>query len=158
MHFFYLSLYRPLLLATIFLGALFAPVSQAAIESYQFDTAQQEADYKELIFELRCLVCQNQNLADSNAGLAKDLRQQTYKLLVEENASKQEVIDYMVARYGEFVLYKPPVENHTLLLWAGPALFLLFGFIALWRFIKAQKNAPDEPLDSALEHDPKHRD
>lgn len=118
--------------------------AQASIETYEFQNTQQEQDYKELIFELRCLVCQNQNLADSNAGLAKDLRQQVHKMLVEDKNSKQEIIDYMVARYGEFVLYKPPVENHTLFLWGGPALFLLIGFIALFRFIRAQKDAPIE--------------
>lgn len=118
--------------------------AQASIETYTFDNSQQEQDYKELIFELRCLVCQNQNLMDSNAGLAKDLRQQVHKMLVEEHKSKPEIIEYMVARYGEFVLYKPPVENHTLFLWAGPALFLLIGLIALFRFIRAQKDAPAE--------------
>ncbi|WP_130536735.1 cytochrome c-type biogenesis protein CcmH [Thiomicrorhabdus indica] len=137
---------------TYLLASFFLTLSHASIETYQFDNPQQEADYKELIFELRCLVCQNQNLADSNAGLAKDLREQVHKLLVEDKASKQDVIDYMVARYGEFVLYKPPVESHTLLLWAGPLLFLVIGLIALLRFINAQKNAPDEPLDPNLKN------
>lgn len=135
-----LSRFFSSLLLAVSMG--FAVNAQASIETYEFDTAQQEADYKELIFELRCLVCQNQNLMDSNAGLAKDLRQQVHKMLVEDKASKTEIIDYMVARYGEFVLYKPPVENHTLFLWAGPALFLLMGLIMLFRFIRAQKDAP----------------
>ncbi len=146
------SLQRSFLLMIFLILGFLSFASKASIETYQFDNAQQEADYKELIFELRCLVCQNQNLADSNAGLAKDLREQVHTLLVEKQASKQEVIDYMVARYGEFVLYKPPVKSHTLLLWAGPLLFLLIGLIALLRFIKAQKNAPDEPLDPNLQN------
>lgn len=146
------SLRPPILLMIFSILSFLSLASKASIETYQFDNAQQEADYKELIFELRCLVCQNQNLADSNAGLAKDLRQQVHKLLVEDKATKQEVIDYMVARYGEFVLYKPPVQSHTLLLWTGPLLFLLIGLIALLRFIKAQKNAPDEPLDPNIQN------
>jgi len=130
--------------AALFAILLFSTSCFAAIETYQFDTAQQEADYNQLIDELRCLVCQNQNLADSNADLAKDLRQQVHKMLVTEKANKQQIVDFMVARYGEFVLYKPPVENHTLLLWFGPMLFLLIGFFALFSYVKRQKNLPAE--------------
>lgn len=105
--------------------------AQAMIESYRFDTPQQEADYRELIFELRCLVCQNQNLADSNAQLAKDLRQQVHHLLVEKQADKQQVVDYMVQRYGDFVLYNPPLKTHTAVLWFAPLLFVALGVIWL---------------------------
>lgn len=105
----------------------------ASIETYPFDTPQQEATYTELVSELRCVVCQNQNLSDSNAKLAKDLRTQIHQLVVTEHADKQAVIDYMVARYGEFVLYKPPVAMNTLLLWLAPLLFLGFG---LWMAVQ----------------------
>lgn len=119
--------------------------SLAAIETYQFDTSAQEEAYKELIFELRCLVCQNQNLADSNAELAKDLRQQVYEMLTKQNANKDEIVDYMVARYGEFVMYKPPVEPNTYLLWVGPFLFLLIGLWILIRIIR--NNQQNNELD-----------
>lgn len=98
----------------------------ASIETYPFDTPQQEAMYTDLVSELRCVVCQNQNLADSNAKLAKDLRAQIHQLLVNDKVDKQSVIDYMVARYGDFVLYKPPFALNTLLLWFAPLLFLGF--------------------------------
>ncbi len=110
--------------------------AQASIESYPFETVQQEQDYKILIDELRCMVCQNQNLADSNAELAQDLRKQIHSMLVDKAYSKEQVIDYMVNRYGDFVLYKPPVKSHTYLLWAGPFLFLLIGFWVALRIIK----------------------
>ncbi|MCP4878776.1 MAG: cytochrome c-type biogenesis protein CcmH, partial [Gammaproteobacteria bacterium] len=79
---------------------------QAAIEAYQFESAQMEADYNKLIDELRCLVCQNQNLSGSDADLARDLRRETYEML-QQGKSPQQVVDFMVARYGDFVLYRP---------------------------------------------------
>ncbi|MDO6459498.1 cytochrome c-type biogenesis protein CcmH [Granulosicoccaceae sp. 1_MG-2023] len=110
-------------------------VTLANIELHDFDSPQQEEDYRELIFELRCLVCQNQNLADSNAELAVDLRRQIYEML-QDGADKQDVIDYMVERYGEFVLYKPPFNAQTLLLWGGPFVFLLLGLFVLFRLVR----------------------
>lgn len=124
-------------LATI-LYLLVAIPSYAAIETYTFHSVQQEQDYHQLIDELRCLVCQNQNLADSNAELAQDLRKQVHSMLVTNNQNRDEVVEYMVSRYGDFVLYKPPVKNQTYLLWAGPFLFLLLG---LWWLIKTVKHS-----------------
>lgn len=112
----------------------------AAVEVLNFESEQQQEDYKELIEELRCLVCQNQNLADSNADLAKDLRHQTYDM-ISQGKSKQEVADYMVARYGDFVLYRPPLKGKTLLLWLGPALFLFIGGIVMLTIMRRKKNA-----------------
>jgi len=132
-----------LLLISVLLS--FQSQSFAAIETYQFDNVEQEEAYKELIFELRCLVCQNQNLADSNAELAQDLRQQVYEMLTKQNAGKDEIVDYMVARYGEFVMYKPPVEPNTYLLWVGPFLFLLIGLWILIRIIRS--NQQNNELD-----------
>jgi cytochrome c-type biogenesis protein CcmH len=100
-----------------------APV-QASIEAYQFESAEMEADYNQLINELRCLVCQNQNLAGSDADLARDLRRQTYDML-SQGKSQQQVIEFMVARYGDFVLYRPQFKSTTYLLWLGPFLLLL---------------------------------
>ena len=129
---------------SIFLLNIISPVTLAIVETHQFSNAEQKQAYDELIFELRCLVCQNQNLADSNAELAQDLRQQVYVMLTEQNANKQEIVNYMVQRYGEFVLYKPPVETHTALLWAGPFLFLMIGVIVLIRMIKRQNHTLSE--------------
>jgi len=88
---------------------------QAKIETLKFANEQMEKDYKVLIHELRCLVCQNQNLADSNAELAQDLRRQVIELL-EQGSSRDEVVTYMVARYGDFVMYRPPLKTTTYLL------------------------------------------
>jgi len=136
-------------------GALFTLMllmntAKAAIENYSFDTPQQEQDYNILIYELRCLVCQNQNLADSNAELAQDLRKQVHKMIVEEKQDRDAIVEYMVNRYGDFVLYNPPVKNQTYLLWAGPFLFLLFG---LWILLKIVKNASNKPTDNSEEDD-----
>jgi cytochrome c-type biogenesis protein CcmH len=109
--------------------------AQATIETYPFDTVQQEQDYNNLIYELRCLVCQNQNLADSNAELAQDLRKQVHTMLVEQKQDKASVVKYMVDRYGDFVLYNPPVKFQTFLLWGGPFVFLILGFWWLFKII-----------------------
>jgi cytochrome c-type biogenesis protein CcmH len=130
------------LLLILMLGL--AAVAQAGVEVHEFDSPEQEAKYRELTEELRCTVCQNQNIADSNAELATDLRRKTYQM-VREGKSKAEIKDYMVQRYGNFVLYKPPVTAGTSLLWAGPFLFLLFGGWLLLRFIRRhrQSRRPD---------------
>ena len=112
---------------------LFTPPLQAAIESYEFESTQMEADYYRLVSELRCLVCQNQNLAGSNADLAKDLRRQTYEMLTQGNTPDQ-VVQYMIDRYGDFVLYRPRLKRDTLLLWFGPFVMLV---LVLWLVIRA---------------------
>ena len=88
--------------------------------------------------ELRCLVCQNQTLAESNAPLAMDLRNQIREQLAA-GKSEREVVDFMVARYGDFVLYRPPFKATTLLLWAGPFVFLIAGFYFLLRFLRRRQ-------------------
>ncbi|MCW8891467.1 MAG: cytochrome c-type biogenesis protein CcmH [Sedimenticola sp.] len=124
--------------------------AQAAIETAQFDDPEQEARYKQLIAELRCLVCQNQNLADSNAELAQDMRRKTYDL-VKEGASADDVVAYMVKRYGDFVLYRPPFRISTLLLWVGPFLILGGGVIILLVMIRRRSQQATTGLsDSEL--------
>jgi cytochrome c-type biogenesis protein CcmH len=110
---------------------LFMP-SVFANSLYPLATAKQDAQFSHLLKELRCLVCQNQDLADSNAGLAKDLRDQVYDL-IREGKSDGEIINYLTARYGDFILFKPPVKPLTAMLWFGPALFLLLGLVIFWR-------------------------
>ncbi len=126
--------------------------SYAVIEEHQFATPKQEQLYQQLIQELRCLVCQNQNLADSNADLAKDLRGKTYEMVVA-NKTHGEIAEFMVARYGDFVLYRPPVNSATALLWFGPfallALALGFVLLRLKRQGAANHSKPIEGLENA---------
>jgi len=99
-----------------------------------------EKHVQKLTSELRCLVCQNQTIADSHADLAIDLKNQVREKLAQ-GMSDQEVVDYMVTRYGDFVLYRPPVKSTTWLLWFGPFLLLLLGLLVLaWR-IKSRGRA-----------------
>jgi cytochrome c-type biogenesis protein CcmH len=89
-----------------------------------------EARLKQLASELRCLVCQNQTLADSNAPLAEDLRREVREMIAK-NMSDQEIIDFLVSRYGDFVLYRPPFKTTTVLLWAGPFVLVVGGGVVL---------------------------
>ncbi len=114
-------------LMTLSLGVL----AQDVEELRQFDSNAQKQLYKELTDELRCPKCQNQNIADSNANIAKDLRNKVYKL-VKDGSSKDDVIDYMVERYGYFVYYKPPLTAGTIVLWLLPILFVLFTLLLIW--------------------------
>jgi cytochrome c-type biogenesis protein CcmH len=120
---------------------LFFSVSFAAA-----DDAALEKRVTSLADELRCLVCQNQTLADSNAPLAVDLRNQIREQL-KAGASERDVIDFMVARYGDFVLYRPPFKASTVLLWFGPFLLLLVGVFILLR--RLRRRAPEPQLSEA---------
>lgn len=111
-----------------------------------------EARVNALTAELRCLVCQNQSLADSHAPLAIDLKNQVREQL-KAGRSEREVIDYMTQRYGDFVLYRPPFKATTLLLWAGPALLLLIGGGLYWRTLRQGQAAPPAAPMSAEEAD-----
>lgn len=101
--------------------------AEGAIEAFPFDNPTQEARYQALTAELRCPKCLNTNLAGSDAPIAADLRSTVHRLILE-GATDQAIRDYLVARYGDFVLYDPPVRRGTLLLWAAPALLLAIGF------------------------------
>lgn len=108
---------------------------------YPFESSRQEAQFNHLLKELRCLVCQNQDLADSHAELAKDLRDQVYDL-VRDGKSDSEIIHYLTDRYGDFILFNPPVKAVTALLWFGPILFLALGLVVFWR--TCLKRVPNE--------------
>ena len=123
---------------------------QASIYAFEFDDPAKEQRFKQLSEELRCLVCQNQNLADSNAGLALDLRKELYRM-VKADASDEEIKNFMVSRYGDFVLYEPPVKTTTYLLWFGPFVFGLFAVVILIRIIRRQGTTATQTL-SAEEH------
>ena len=120
----------------------------AVIESYDFETPAQEQRFKQLSEELRCLVCQNENLASSRADLAQDLRQQLHEMILA-GASNDEIVEYMVARYGDFVLYRPPVKSSTWLLWFGPAILAVLAVWVVVRVVKANARADEMPLDDA---------
>jgi cytochrome c-type biogenesis protein CcmH len=112
--------------------ALFLAVSVAGA-----DDAALDRRVMDLAAELRCLVCQNQSLAESNAGLAVDLRNQIRAQLAR-GASEREVVDFMVARYGDFVLYRPPLKASTFFLWFGPFVLLIAGICVLILRIRRQ--------------------
>ncbi len=120
----------------------------AGVEFRQFERAELEARYNILIDELRCLVCQNQNLKDSNSELAKDMRDKVYQM-ISEGKSNQQIADFMVARYGDFVLYKPPFKTITLLLWLGPLIFFLIAMTVLFRVIRQRSQAGSVELSDA---------
>jgi cytochrome c-type biogenesis protein CcmH len=100
--------------------------SARAAEPLVFESEAQEQRFNQLILELRCLVCQNQSLADSDAPLAHDLRAELYDLL-QQGKNDDEIKQFLVQRYGDFVLYRPPLKGSTLLLWIAPGLLLVFG-------------------------------
>jgi cytochrome c-type biogenesis protein CcmH len=106
-----------------------------------------EARMLRIAAELRCLVCQNQTIADSNAGLAVDLRQQVREMLVRGDSEKQ-ILDYMTARYGDFVLYRPPLKNTTALLWFGPAALLVGGLVTLFFVLRRRSRMAPEMFDA----------
>jgi cytochrome c-type biogenesis protein CcmH len=108
----------------------YAGIAHAAIDAYTFKDEAERARYTELTRELRCPKCQNQDIADSNAPIAADLRKEIYRML-GEGKSNQQIIDFMVDRYGEFVRYKPELNAHTWLLWFGPAGLLLGGVLLI---------------------------
>lgn len=118
----------------------------ASIEVHNFKTPEIEARYRHLTTTLRCLVCQNEDLADSNAELAKQLRAQVLKMLNEGSSDKQ-IIDYMVSRYGNFVLYSPPLIPTTYLLWIGPFVLLLFGVVIMQVIIRRNRTQKQQ-IDS----------
>jgi cytochrome c-type biogenesis protein CcmH len=107
----------------------------------QFRDRAEEQRFHDLVAELRCVMCQNQSLADSNAQIAVDLRREVLDLM-REGRSDQEVRDFLVARYGEFVLYRPRVNARTWLLWFGPLLFALGGGLVVWRLLRRNRVAP----------------
>ncbi|MDX1594169.1 MAG: cytochrome c-type biogenesis protein [Gammaproteobacteria bacterium] len=125
----------PGLLLALLLGL--AVPGWAAIETFSFDSPEEEARFKELSGQLRCLVCQNQSIGDSNAELAQDLRREVYEM-IKAGRTNEEIITFLVDRYGDFVLYKPPMTATTALLWAGPFLLIAVGLFFLIRFIRTR--------------------
>ena len=130
-------------------------VAHAAIDTYEFASEAERARYRQLTEELRCPKCQNQNIADSDAPIAMDLRAEIYRKL-EAGDSNAQIIDYLVARYGDFVLYKPPVTSRTLLLWYGPAALLVGGFMLVGVIVLRRRKAGVE-VSTGLSSDEQQR-
>jgi cytochrome c-type biogenesis protein CcmH len=130
---------------TLIFLLLLAGASMAGVEYREFVNPEQQEAYESLTSELRCLVCQNQTIADSNADLASDLRRQVYEML-QKGQSKEDIIKFMTERYGDFVLYNPPFKSKTVLLWFGPVLFILIGVIFVALLIRRKQNRPQPAL------------
>lgn len=128
----------PLLLLLLALPAL------AVIETYQFSDPALEKRYRSLSEELRCPKCQNQNIADSNAPISQDLRKLLYEQL-EAGASDDEIRQYMVARYGEFVRYRPSFSGVTVMLWMAPVVLLLLGLVIAVMTMRGRQQTPGGP-------------
>jgi cytochrome c-type biogenesis protein CcmH len=133
----------------LFILLLVISINSHAVDSRQLSDPKQQESYETLTKELRCLVCQNQTIADSNAELASDLRRQVYEML-QQGKSEQEIISYMTDRYGEFVLYKPAFAGKTSLLWIAPVVFLFMGLMMVF-FIIRRKRATTQVQVDALE-------
>ncbi len=129
----------------IAMAFVLAPAYAGPVVTYDFASEEQEALFNKLSNELRCLVCQNQAISDSNADLAKDLRDEIYGML-QQGKSEQEIVDFMVARYGDFVLYRPPMKPMTYVLWFGPALALVIGFFVVVRIVRRQRQAAAQEI------------
>ena len=133
----------------------FAAASGAIVfEEREFDNDEQLARYKTLIYELRCLVCQNQNLADSDADLAADLRREVYEMIVA-GESDDAIIEFMVSRYGDFVLYRPPLKMKTVLLWTGPFVLGIAGIVLL--LVQLRRRRALQPATAPLSEDERQR-
>ncbi len=132
--------------------ALLGTLPAHAIDPAQLPTPQLEARYLTLTHEFRCPVCQNETLADSEEPVAAELRQQIRKLLLE-GKSNQEIRDYMVSRYTEFILFKPEYSLRNAWLWLAPIVLLIIGILVAWRIIRARSTLVDqdaEPVDDDL--------
>jgi Uncharacterized protein involved in biosynthesis of c-type cytochromes len=113
--------------------------AMAAIDVYDFPSDDQRKRYQKFLEELRCPKCKNNNLAGTNSEIADDLRRELHKMVLE-GKSDAEIIDFMVSRYGDFVLYRPPVQKNTIALWAGPVVFLVIGLGTVgWIVLRRRK-------------------
>ena len=126
-----------------------------AIDDHQLANPEQQKTYELIISELRCLVCQNQTIADSNAELAGDLRRQVFEML-QQGKSKDEIVTFMTDRYGDFVLYNPPLKTKTALLWLGPFALLLTGLSMIALVIRRKKKAATTIIDKDKQEQIRH--
>ena len=138
----------PVLMALTMLGAYWPA---RAIDPLPFKDRAQEIRFQQLSRQLRCLVCQNESLADSNAALARDLRHQVFHLM-QQGKSDAYIKQYLVARYSDYVLYRPPLRPSTWLLWFGPGVLLIVGALGLAGYVRRRAAAP-RPIAEADNQD-----
>lgn len=119
---------------------LVSTLAIGAIETYEFDSPEQEARFRQLGLELRCPKCQNQAIGDSDAEISGDLRAELYRM-IKDGASDREIKAFMVARYGRYVLYRPPLDAQTWALWFGPLAFLGIGAAVVYLRIRRSNRA-----------------
>ncbi|MDC3736937.1 cytochrome c-type biogenesis protein CcmH [Pseudomonas syringae pv. syringae] len=137
-------------LMIVLFSVLCSGITHAAIDAYAFRDDAERARYSELTRELRCPKCQNQDIADSNAPIAADLRKEIYRML-GEGQSNQQIIDFMVDRYGDFARYKPSLNARTWLLWFGPAGLLVGGFVVIGLIVGRRRKAQSAQADELCE-------
>ncbi|MBE0470950.1 MAG: cytochrome c-type biogenesis protein CcmH [Methyloprofundus sp.] len=128
----------------------------AAIETYEFKDKDKERRFQALSADMRCPKCQNQNLADSNAEIAQDLKQKIFEMLAADK-SDTEIVDYMVARYGDFVLYEPRFNAQNAVLWLGPGVLLLLGLIVVIGLTRSRNSKHAENSEHTPELDAKQQ-
>ena len=138
---------RSLLHCLCVLLMLLSGPALAVIESYDFENESLRERFQVLAAELRCPKCQNQNIADSNAPIAADLRQQLH-LQLHEGRSDEEIVDFMVSRYGEFVLYRPRWNQVTLVLWLAPVILLVLAVVIVVSSFRGRAAPPSAPLSA----------
>jgi cytochrome c-type biogenesis protein CcmH len=134
---------------TLFAALVLMSVPALAIDTGKaFEDPEMQARYERLIAETRCVTCQNQSIKDSNAFIAADLRREIRRLMVE-GKTNDEIADFLVTRYGDFVLYRPRMTGKTLALWIAPFVLILFGGVALVRVVRRRMSMPLDDEDSA---------
>lgn len=139
---------RLMLIAALLLVSTLAHAQVTDV--YNFDTTQQEQRFQDLIEELRCPKCQNQNIADSNAPISKDMRAEVYRRM-QAGESNDEIVAALVDRFGEFILYRPQVEKRTLLLWATPAIAVLGGLLVVIGVVIRSRRQPEQTAELSPE-------
>ncbi|WP_425491777.1 cytochrome c-type biogenesis protein [Luteimonas saliphila] len=138
---------RPALVCLLLLAGFAGAAQAQAVRDatpLEFRDVAEERRFHGLVAELRCVMCQNQSLADSNAQIAHDLRREVFDLM-REGRSDDEIREFLVARYGEFVLYRPRFGGHTWALWLAPGLLLLVGGVVIVRIVRARGRQPIPP-------------
>ncbi len=135
-------------ICALLLTLIIHPPVFASIDVYEFDSEQKRQDFVSLTKELRCPKCQNQDIADSNAPIAADMRKEVHRLL-GEGKDKESIVDYMIERFGEFVTYKPKKSSETYVLWYGPWVLILIGILIIYSLIKMnKKNKVEQTVSS----------
>lgn len=138
-------------------GLLFAVAVYAQVDVFEFETAEQETRFRQLANEFRCPMCQNANLTHSTGGVAADLRREIYNQILE-GRSDAEIEQFMLQRYGDFILYRPRLTVKTILLWFGPALFFIIGLWVAFGIIKRSANPQRADTESRSSETPPAED